>query len=96
MTTKDDPIVSRFFEEMKTKDSQVEVPDLMSLLIAKKRRRRRRLFIAAAASLTILLSVVWMNRPQTVQTEVNMVDLEQDIESMMSWESATGSLIENQ
>ena len=95
MTTKDDPIVERFFDELKQRDQAGKAPEMLANVMAKQRSQRRRRVVAIAASVTLLLLAVWaVNRPKS-QSEVDIAVVEQDIESMMSWESATGSLIEN-
>lgn len=96
MTSNDDPIVERFFTQMKQLDQEVPVPDILARINRKKRLRRRRAYMSVVASVVLLVvAFLMLGREKTsAQQEVDIAVVEQDLESMMSWQSATGSLME--
>lgn len=95
MTTENDQNLIEFFREMKNKDQLVPVPEVDYLKINNKRIRKKRNLIAVAASIALLVSFIWVfARPEEPTQEKSITEIEQNIESMMSWQSATGDLIE--
>ena len=94
MTTKDDSNVEQFFAQMKQLDNQMRTPDLMDKITRRRRLRRRRIYYSIAASVTILIVALLMTGSEPSSQEIDIAVVEQDLESMMSWQSATGSLME--
>jgi len=96
MTTENDPILKDFFNEMKKNDQSRPVPEVDFLKINHKRVRRRRNLIAIAASIVIVIGSNWIfNQQPEESAEKSLSEIEQNIESMVSWQSATSDLIEN-
>lgn len=95
MATENDQVLNDFFNEMKKNDQSKAVPEVDYLKISRKRTRKRRNLIGIAASMVLLVGsfLIW-NQSVDQKPEKSLSEIEQNIESMMSWQSATNDLIE--
>ncbi|MEL6562468.1 MAG: hypothetical protein AAFQ94_30135 [Bacteroidota bacterium] len=95
MAIENDQILNDFFNEMKRNDQSKAVPEVDYLKISRKRRRKRRNLIGIAASFVLLVGSYWIwSQSVDQKPEKSLSEIEQNIESMMSWQSATSDLIE--
>ncbi len=95
MTTENDQLLDDFSKDMKKNDQSRPVPEVDYLGVNRKRIRRTRKLLSIAASLILLLGTYWfVVQPEEPMTDKSITEIEQNIESMMSWKSATSDLIE--
>lgn len=95
MATENDQMLKDFFREMKKNDQSMSVPEVDYLNISRRRIRKRRSLIGIAACVVLLVCSYWVWNDSVSQIpEKSLSEIEQNIESMMSWQSATSNLIE--
>ena len=95
MTKENDQILSEFFQGMKDSDRLKDTPNVDLKNLSRISPKKRRKLIGIAASIVLLLGVLlFRNQAVDVPPERSLLEIEQDIESIMSWKSGTSNLIE--
>jgi len=97
MATPDDQMVTEFFKKMKANDQAEVIPEINYLKKDKRSiRRKKRVAIGIAASVVLVLASFLYSADKNVEVpqEKNIADIEKNINSMMSWESATSGLVD--
>lgn len=99
MSKPNDQLIKDFFDQMKEHDQKVEMPTIENLSTPKKNRKRKYYFLSVAAVITVIicaflvLNNAFESKEKKVLSNTEIDDLEQEIESIMSWSSATNDLI---